>query len=101
MRVSVSDASGVTFLSAEVNVTSVARKGGHFNITSSGLTIGKQVMIFQATGAYTGKGTLADECEMDGLTVQAVVTSATNIKCFWTCGTFIKGKFKFNYLINQ
>jgi hypothetical protein len=87
------------FITVEVDLGSVKRSG-HFNITSSGLTVGKQVMIYQATSPYTGKGTMNDESEMDSIIVNGVVTSSTNIKCFWNSNTFVKGNFKFNYLIN-
>ncbi len=91
----------VTFTTIEVNLGNQRRRSGKFSITSSGLTIGKQVMIYQASGPYTGKGTLADESEMDGITVNGLVTSSTNIDCYWNCQTFVIGNFKFNYLINS
>jgi hypothetical protein len=93
-------ASGTTFTTVEVDLGS-AKKSGNFTITSSGLTTSKQVMIFQATGPYTNKGTLADETEMDGVTVSGVVTNSTTIKCYWTSATTVKGNFKFNYLVNS
>lgn len=76
------------------------KKSGKFNITSTGLTIGKQVIILQATGPYTNKGTLADECQMDQIYCQGVVTSSTNIDVYWNSNTTVKGNFKFNYIIN-
>ena len=69
-------------------------------ITLSGLTIGKQIIISQATSPYTGKGTMNDESEMDFIGVNGVVISATEIKCFWNSQTLVKGNFKFNYLIS-
>lgn len=90
---------GVSFTTVEVDLGNTKRSG-NFTIVSSGLTVNKQVMIYQATAPYTGKGTLADEAEMDYIGVTGVVTSTTTIKCFWNSSTSVKGNFKFNYLIN-
>lgn len=87
------------FQTVEIDL-GTSKRSGNFIITSSGLTVGKQVIISQATGPYTGKGTLADESEMDFIGVNGVVVSATQIKCFWNSNTVVKGNFKFNYLIN-
>jgi hypothetical protein len=95
-----SSPASVEFLSTEKNVATKPRKSGKFSITGTGMTTGKQVIILQATAPYTGKGTLADESEMDGLIVKGVVTSATNIDCYWNSDTYVKGNFKFNYLIS-
>lgn len=88
-----------SYTTIEKNLGSASRSG-KFSITGVGFVVGKQVLIYQATGPYTGKGTLADECQMDTVIAQGVVTSATNIDVYWNCGTFVKGNFKFNYLIN-
>jgi hypothetical protein len=106
------DASGtVAFLSdiagavpalatVEKNLGSVPRLAGSFTVTGlSGLTIGKPVNMFQAAGPYTGKGTRADEAEMDGLIVKAVVTAVDTITAYWNAATRVKGNVKFNYLI--
>ena len=84
----------------EVDLGSVPRTSGSFSITSVGLTASKAVSIQQAVGPYTGKGTLADETEMDMLIVTGVTTSTTNINCYWNSPTFVKGNFKFNYIIS-
>jgi hypothetical protein len=99
VTVPVGGGGSVSFTTVEVNL-GISKKSGNFTITSSGLVVGKQVMIFQATGPYTGKGTLADESEMDFIGVNGIVTSSTTIKCFWNSRTSVRGNFKFNYLIN-
>jgi len=91
---------GFTFTAVEVNLGSVPKKQGRFNITSSGLVTGKDVLIKQANGGYTGKGTRADEAEMDGLVVSGKVTSATNIECYWHSPTKVWKNFKFVYAIS-
>ena len=89
-----------TFVEVEKDLGSAALNSGRFTITGlSGLTIGKPVIISQAVGPYTGKGTLADEAEMDGVTVSASVTSATTITAYWNSARRVKGNFKFNYFV--
>jgi fibronectin-binding autotransporter adhesin len=92
---------GSTFImnTVEVNVSSTARSSGYFFITGSSFTPNKAVLIQQANGPYTGKGTLDDETEMDMLIVSGKVLNGTTIKCFWLSQTAVKGNFKFNYRI--
>lgn len=89
----------VSYTEVEQSVGSVPRLAGKFTIAGSGLTIGKPVIISQAVGPYTGKGTRADEAEMDGLIVKAAVTAVDTITAYWNSATFVKGNFKFNYLV--
>lgn len=91
---------GLTLTTVEVNLGSVARRSGKFNITGSGMTAGKPVSIQQANGPYTGKGTREDECEMDMLLVAGKVLDATTIQCFYNSRFQIKGNYKFNYAIS-
>ena len=90
----------ISMSSVEVNL-GTAKRSGHFTIAGSGLTVGKAVLIAQATGPYTGKGTRADEAEMDMLIVTGVVTDASTITCYWNSIHAVMGNFKFNYLINS
>ena len=83
----------------EKDLGATPRRAGKFTIAGTGLTIGKPVSIAQAVGPYTGKGTRADEAEMDGLVVKASVTAADTITAYWNAATRIKGNFKFNYLV--
>lgn len=78
----------------------VAKVAGTFDITGlSGLTAGKPVMVDKAAGPYTGKGTLADEAEMDMVTATGYVVDATTVRCYWQADTPQFGNVKFNYLI--
>jgi hypothetical protein len=78
-----------------------ARRGGHVQITGlAGLTAGKPVLIQQAAGPYTGKGTRADEAEVDMLTLAAKVLNATTIDVYWQSKNRVRGNFKFNYLVS-
>lgn len=93
-------AGSTSFTLVEKDLGSSARTAGNFTIGGlSGLTIGKPVNIFQAVGGYTGKGTRADEAEMDNVAVKASVTAADTITAYWNADGYVKGNFKFNYLI--
>ena len=89
----------VTFTTTEVNISNTPVRTGKFTITGAGLTIGKPVLIRQSRSAYTSKGTLADEADMDTLTVIGSVTSAVLITCSWYSRTAVKGNFKFDYVV--
>lgn len=91
---------GVTLTTVEVNVGSVPKSGGTFTIAGAALTVGKPVLINQAVGPYTGKGTLADEAEMDQVNVAASVTDAATITAYWSSARRVKGNFKFNYQVS-
>lgn len=90
----------LTLATVEVNVGSVPKTGGHFTIAGSGLTVDRPVLINQAVGPYTGKGTLADEAEMDQVNVTASVTDAATITAYWSSARRVKGNFKFNYQVS-
>lgn len=73
---------------------------GTFDITGlTGLTAGKPVAIWKAAGPYDGKGTLADEAEMDTVTAEGYVVNATTVRVYWTASAPQIGDMKFNYLI--
>lgn len=91
-----------TFTQAEVSLGAApnARRSGKVQITGlSGLTIGKPVMVSQAAVAPTGKGTRADESEMDDLDIAAIVSSATTIDLYWKSDRRVRGNYKLNYLV--
>lgn len=94
---------GLTLTNVEKSLGSApfARHSGSFQITGlSGLTIGTQVLIQQANGAYTGKGVREDEAEMDHIDVTAKVASATVIQAYWNCRRRVRGNYKFNYAVS-
>lgn len=91
-----------TISTAEVNLVAApnARRNGHVQITGlSGLTIGKPVIVTQAPGPYTGKGTRADEAEMDTVDFIGNILSATVIDLYWQAVHMVRGNFKVNYLV--
>lgn len=90
---------GLTLTNIEKDLGAVALKTGSFTVTSTGLTTGKPVVVTQAVGPYTGKGSREDECEMDEIRAFGVVTNATTITVYFSTDSFIKGNIKFNYII--
>lgn len=87
------------FTTVEVSLGSAARRSGSFTIAGAGLTPGKPVLIQQAVGPYTGKGTRADEAEMDQVSVAAHVVDATTIRAYWTSRHLVRGNFKMHYAV--
>jgi len=77
-----------------------ARQSGKFSITTTGLTAGKNLHILQTNGPYTGKGTRADEAEMDQINVSGKTTSTTNIDCYWEAKHRVRGNYKFAYAVS-
>lgn len=89
----------ITFTTVEKNLGNVPRYQGEFTITGSGFTVGRPVLISQASGPYTGKGTLADEA-LDMAIVNGYVLNATTIKAFYqVVKSPLKGNIKFNFAI--
>lgn len=91
--------SGVPADTIEVNLGSRARRSGRFTITGSGFTPGGPVIVQKAGGPYTGKGSRADEAEMDSITASATIVSATAIDVYWQSQGPVKGNIKFNYIL--
>jgi hypothetical protein len=101
--VTVSGATGApAWTEVEQSLGSVpdAFRSGHFTIAGAGLTANKHVQIFQAVGPYTNKGTRFDEAEMDSVSVTAKVRDATTIDVYWETRHFVRGNFKFAYLVS-
>lgn len=92
---------GITTVEVDLTGSGAAVRAGSFQITGTGFTPGKMVIISQAPGPYTGKGTLADEAECDPITVSGYVLNATTIQCYWSCPFVVRGNFKFNYFIQS
>lgn len=91
----------VTLTTVEKDLGSVPHRSGTFTITGAGLVAGKPVLIQQAVGPYTGKGTRADEAEMDRLSLSASVVDATTIRAYWTSQHQVRGNFRVNYLVSS
>lgn len=85
----------------EINFGSVPKRSGSFDITGlTNLDITRTVVITQAPGPYTGKGTLPDEAEMDQCLVTGYVFSTTVIRCYWVSAlSRMVGNIKFTYQV--
>jgi hypothetical protein len=91
---------GLTLTVVEKDLGSLPRLSGTFDITGlSGLTTDRPVLMQQAVGPYTGKGTLADEAEMDQLSLSATVLNPSTIRAYWSSPTLVVGNFKFQYAV--
>lgn len=88
----------------EIDLGTSPLYSGAFTIPGTNLPVGHPVIIVQAAKRCTGKGTLADECEMDMLLVTGVVTNSTTIQAYWTCAPNagpVLGNLNFSYAIAQ
>lgn len=82
---------------ADVDLGDTA-SSGRFTISGSGFDVTKRLVINVAPGPYTGKGTRADEAEMDALTVLGSVLDANTLECFWhAIPGPVRGHFNFQY----
>lgn len=91
----------LTVAEVSLGATPLAKRSGHVQITGlAGLTPGKAVLIQQAAGPYTGKGTRADEAEMDLVEATAKVLNANTIDIYWNSRYRVRGNFKFQYAVS-
>lgn len=56
---------------------------GRFSFSDATISATSKVIMWQAPGPYTGKGTLADEAEMQPILVSAVVPAAGSATVLW------------------
>lgn len=80
----------------EINLGWPAKFSGTFDIPASNLNTARTVVIQQASGPYTNKGTLQDEAEMDQVKVTGYILDDSTIRCYWNGGTSaMVGNIKF------
>jgi hypothetical protein len=91
---------GGTATTVEKNLSATAVNQGNFTITDAAIQATDKVLVTQAPGPYTSKGTLADESTMDQI-VCVAVPAAGSAKVYWTAVSrgvgFVRGNFKFTY----
>ncbi len=87
-----------TVTQVEVNLGAAPRLNGQFVIADAGIGPTSRVVVQQAGGPYTGKGTLADEAEMDGVTC-AATPGTGQATVHWSSPRPVMGNFKFNYVV--
>jgi hypothetical protein len=67
----------------EVNLGATPVWRGKFTITDGTITGTSKVLAWQAPGPYTGKGTRADEAEMQSVNIIAVAPAAGSAVAYW------------------
>lgn len=82
----------------EVDLGPIALRSGRFVFGGQlGVASGAPVLMTQAPGPYSGKGTRADEAEMDAVTVAARATAAGTITGYWRSATRVRGAHRFTF----
>lgn len=74
---------GGSATTVEVDLGSTATFQGKFTITDAGISKSSKVLVWQAPGPYTGKGTRADEAEMQPVQVVAVYPASGSASVRW------------------
>lgn len=72
-----------TATTVEVSLSATATWTGKFTITDAAISGTSKVFCWQAPGPYTGKGTLADEAELQPVSVIAVEPAAGSAVVKW------------------
>jgi hypothetical protein len=70
----------------EVDLGSTLKSKGSVVITDANIVAGSKIIIQQAPGPYTGKGTRADEAEMDPIWVSVEAGAGTATAAWMTLG---------------
>ena len=74
---------GVVGTTVETNIGATEKWTGKFTITDATITATSKVLCWQAPGPYTGKGTRADEAELQPVSVIAVEPAAGSAIVKW------------------
>jgi hypothetical protein len=74
---------GAFATTVEVDLGSTATWRGRFTITDAAIGVTTKVHVWQAPGPYTGKGTRADEAEMQPVKITAVEPAAGSATVYW------------------
>lgn len=67
----------------EQDLGATAASSGKFAFADAAISATSKIMMWQAAGPYTGKGTLADEAEMQPVLVTAVVPASGSATVLW------------------
>lgn len=84
---------GASWTIHEANFGSVPVSRGSFIITDAAISPTSKIIIQQAPGPYTGKGTRADEAEMDQIAVTAEPLTGTAIARWRVLGSMVPMPF--------
>ena len=73
---------------------------GTFDIVGlSGLTAGKNVMVFQTAQQIASKGNARDEAEMDLIQASGYVVDSATIRVYWQSPSIVVGTYAFAYQV--
>ena len=67
----------------EIDLGSTLRTSGRFTITDAAIDSTSKVLVWQAPGPYTGKGTLADEAALQPVRIVAVEAGTGEAVVYW------------------
>jgi len=74
---------GASATTIEVNLGATAAFRGRFTIADAAITAVKKILVWQAPGPYTGKGTRADEAELQPVQIIATEPLAGSANVHW------------------
>lgn len=87
--VNASGGGGASWTVYEADLGATPVNCGRFTITDAAITASSKVVVMQAPGPYTGKGTEADEAEMDPITCIAYPASGSAVVAWETVGGYV------------
>jgi len=88
---------GSSATTVEKNLSATPTWRGKFTITDAAISPSSKVMCWQAPGPYTGKGTLADEAEMQPVQVIAVAPATGSATVMWQTPPVVTMNEQLNY----
>jgi hypothetical protein len=80
----------------DIDLGATPRTSGTFTF---GAPAPGRIIVQQAAGPYRGKGTLADEAEMDSVIVSTGLDNSRTVRCFWRSSGAVVGFFRFNWMV--
>jgi len=96
-----SGGAGLTFTDFTKDL-GTARTSGTFDVTGlAGLTIGKDVALWQTAQPIVSKGNSRDEFEMDDIQLTGYVFAADTVRAYWNAhGSTVVGTYAFAYQVS-
>lgn len=74
---------GATATEIEQDLGATAATAGRFSFADAAVSATSKIIMWQAPGPYTGKGTLADEAEMQPVLVSSAVPGSGTVTVLW------------------
>jgi hypothetical protein len=83
---------GGSATTVEVNLAATATWRGSFTITDAAILGTSKLLVWQAPGPYTGKGTRADEAELQPVSIIAANPSVGSALVYWQTPPYLTDK---------